>query len=686
MAISYIGFDTETDLIKPGLLVPDLICGSCAWDQGHGDVAGRLLERSLILSFLRDQLSHDAHIVGANIAYDMAVCANADPTLLPLIFEAYDQGRIHDIQIRQALDAIAEGHLYKDPNTGGPLYVSKIDAESGKVVRNRSKRYSLATCCKLLLNKHLEKENTWRLRYGELKNTPIDQWPEEAKTYPVGDAVSTLECFLKQEEFEFKNRQDEAAQCRAAFALHLMAAWGVRSDPELVRELEKRVAKAREDSRKRFQEIGIYRKDGTKNSKKLAELVEVAYLGNPPRTKPGRIKTDRDTLYESGHDLLVEFAASGLDEKLGTTYLPVLEQGTKVPINAAYNVLVETGRVSCSSPNLMNLPRDGGVRECLTARPGYVLCSCDYSGIEAVTLAQVLHDLYGPNALEEAINSGTDMHVKTASGFVGVDYETLLAQVKSGDPAAKQLRFMAKAANFGFPGGMGEARLVLAKRKEGRTYSAHGPRFDQELKLGYYEGLRFCATNDPHVRCGEVMVTSYKGKEIPPTCQACIQIAKKLREAWFQAYPEMRQYFEFIGNLTSDYGIQEVQCLVSGRIRGDVGFCDGANTFFQALAADGAKAALWKVTQECYCDKSSILYGCRPIVFVHDELILEMPEAIAPEAALRLQQLMVETMKLYTPNIKVKAEPALMKHWSKEAEPVLDNQGRLTVWYPKKGK
>jgi len=100
------------------------------------------------------------------------------------------------------------------------------------------------------------------------------------------------------------------------------------------------------------------------------------------------------------------------------------------------------------------------------------------------------------------------------------------------------------------------------------------------------------------------------------------------------------------------------------------------------MAADAAKDALFAVARECYVTPSSPLYGSRPLVFVHDEIIIESPDERAPEAALRLSELMCEAMNGVAPDVPSAATPALCKRWLKGAEPVYDEAGRLKPWEP----
>ena len=112
-------------------------------------------------------------------------------------------------------------------------------------------------------------------------------------------------------------------------------------------------------------------------------------------------------------------------------------------------------------------------------------------------------------------------------------------------------------------------------------------------------------------------------------------------------------------------------------------FTAGCNSFFQSLAADGGKSALRNVVREAYLDEASPLFGTRPIMFVHDEIFSEVPCEKLHEAAKRKAQIMVESMRVWVPDVHINAEPAAMTHWYKEAEAVYDESGRLIPWEPK---
>ncbi len=310
-----------------------------------------------------------------------------------------------------------------------------------------------------------------------------------------------------------------------------------------------------------------------------------------------------------------------------------------------------------------------------------VFCSIDYSAIELCTLAQACVTLLGKSAMADLINESGDpgsLHTAFAASMVGLSVDEMKARVKAKDPVAVGYRQASKAANFGFPGGMGASTLVLAKRKgiEGTTTAADGT---------VYAGIRFCIHMGGAERCGAEKVTQWghvgREKVIPPTCKRCLECAEDLRAQWFKQWPEMKEYFAIVSRQVENTG--RIEQLFSGRVR-DVstgpgnGFTSAANGYFQGLAADGAKAALYAVSKECYLDRESPMYGARPIFFNHDEIFSEIPLSIASNAAKRMTKVMIDTMKeVACPSIVVQAEPCLMWRWSKSAATVYDLNGDL---------
>lgn len=212
--------------------------------------------------------------------------------------------------------------------------------------------------------------------------------------------------------------------------------------------------------------------------------------------------------------------------------------------------------------------------------------------------------------------------------------------------------------NFGYPGMMGAAKFVVAKRKEKSSV----------CEWFHHDG-----------RCGENKVSHWRKRDLQGSyCVRCIEEAQKLRDFYTQTWTEIPAYWRIVsdGLMTTDTVNQHR----SNRVRGGLEGPSAANTLFQGLAADGAKRALELMTEEMYLVPSSPLYGSRLSVFAHDETIIDIPDNgpdFVDAAARRQAELMIRGMREFVPDVLVKAEPALMRHWSKSAEAVLDSNGRF---------
>jgi hypothetical protein len=699
----FLGFDTETYLIAPGNVAPRMVCLTTCDEDGEVGLFTRD-EALPLLHALFD--APDITFVAHHARFDMSVLAAADPTLLPKIMRLYDEGRVRCTMVREKMLALARGELADEGDTGA----------------KRNIKFSLAGCVmrhfEVDISEDKKNPKAWRLRYAELDNVPIAEWPEDARRYALDDARWPLAVFdaqtaeLVENGGEGNEVPDEGHQTRGAFWLYLASVRGVRTEVVSVNRLNDTLTAEYERINALVRAADVLRpqmKKGemvwTKNMAALRERVVLAYgtEQDAPKTDKGAIATDRDTLTsvadkkildwidkaeqaereeraakglppltgEETAKLLRDLCAVAMDvfcisdeviynwlvlsalgersgvEKLLGTYVPVLLDGTQRPINPSFNELVASGRSSCYNPNLQNPPRKGGIRECFIPRHGYLYAFCDYSFIELCTLAQSCLEMFGWSAMADAINSGLDPHLDMAASMLGVTYEEAIARKKQGDPKITEFRQMSKALNFGFPGGLGAAKFVDYARD------------------GYG-------------------VTLTEGE------------ARRRKEEWYKKWPEMRQYHQHFGGLTlGDRRFTLVQP-GSGRIRGDVGFCDGANSVFQGRAADGIKRAGWYISQECYLGyskywprevrgaKKSPLFGSFIVLMLHDELILEVPEATAHEAVHRQSEVMVLGMREVVPDVKVGTEFAIARRWYKGAAPVYDANGRIQPWEPKK--
>lgn len=621
--MSIFWYDTETALIAPGRLAPALTCMTECTEPGQ---RAALLNHNEAVRRMSEVLQGGWLIVGHNVAYDNAVMAAENPGLLPLIFEAYETDRVTDTKIRQQLGDIADGKF------GGYL-------DKNNVWRKR--QYDLASLSRRHLGIELEKDE-WRLKYGEFRDVPIEQWPEGAREYPRKDAETTRDVFLIQKKLYGPIiLADQFRQTRAYWALHLSSAWGVHTSKENVDRLKGMTEKARDEIFNELVEAGLVRPDGTRDTKAAKARMLQAMGDAHHKTATGGVCLDEEACAASGDQLLIDYSTYSTLNKVLSTDIPMLAAATHTPIHTSYG-MAETGRTTSSKNralgasgggNIQNLRVLPGIRECIVPRPGKVFIQADYSAFELYALSQSCLDFLGHSKLAEALNSGLDPHCVVASQISGAPYDEVKKACKRKSDKFYHERQCGKVADFGLPGGLGVKKFV------------------DYAWTGY------------HVKLDE-------------------ERAAFIKQAWFQAWPEMIEFFEYVNSLKGDNGYS-VYLPRSKRWRGGATFCAAANTLFQGVAADGAKAAAFLIAKACYIEPQSPLFGSRIVAFVHDEFIGETDEEKAPEAAEELSRLMVAGAKTIMPDMSIKAEPCLMRMWSKEAETWRDDKGRLIPWAPK---
>ena len=111
-----------------------------------------------------------------------------------------------------------------------------------------------------------------------------------------------------------------------------------------------------------------------------------------------------------------------------------------------------TGRLSCSDPNLQNIPRDPFLRSLIGAPSGWMLIEADYAQIE-LRVAAMLAD---ETNMLRAFHQGRDIHMEMAMDLIG----------KPESEVSSEQRKLAKSVNFGFLYSMGwETFIIYARDK-----------------------------------------------------------------------------------------------------------------------------------------------------------------------------------------------------------------------------
>jgi hypothetical protein len=623
----YFAFDTETHPFAPGLQQPPMVCVSF----GNGRVLHRRdpecrreVER-MYAGAERGQWT----IGGLNTAFDLAELCVTWPELLLRTFQLLDvDGRVTCAIVRQKLIDIATGHYWK----------------GGALIHGQRLEYNMEDIAKRLgCPIPVDKANPWRLRYQELDAVAVSGWPEEARRYASDDGVATQWILEAQDRIaDPRWFVDQWNQMRHAFAFQLVHAWGMRTDLPVVSAYAANIKERAERDEQRLLALGLVKpKKGGGYSRNMAAIQEYAARtyaarGISPPTTPGsdrrapQIKIDEDSCDLLGDPLLSAIQAMGsAKSKRGKP--GELAEGLYHPIHTRFDSLIATGRSASSDPPMQNRPTKPGDRECVVPRPGCVFGVYDYTGLELSTLAQSCLFLVGRSRLAEVINGDGDAHCMIGCQLLHIPLDEMLKRkANKQDLEAYNARQAGKIANFGLGGGLGWKVLIYQARVK----------YDQILTE---------------------------------------RQAKNLISLWKETWPEMPAYFAFNEDLCAKGGKATIVQLQSGRWRGDIPYTETCNTWFQGLGADTAKTALYVVVRECYVGNGA-LRGSRPVHFVHDEIVTEMPEEIAHEAAHEQQRIMEGVASIWVPNVKLVAEGHLARRWSKQAKAVKDKSGRLIPW------
>jgi DNA polymerase-1 len=293
--------------------------------------------------------------------------------------------------------------------------------------------------------------------------------------------------------------------------------------------------------------------------------------------------------------------------KLKGTYvdaLPELVNPRTGRLHTSYNQTGSvTGRFSSSNPNLQNIPirteLGREIRRAFVAEEGWLLLAADYSQVELRVLAHIS----GDPAMLGAFDRGEDIHASTAAAIYGVP----LAEV------TRDQRRVAKMTNFAI------------------SYGVTGYGLSERTELTPEEA--------------EVFIQTY-----------------------FETYPKIKEYIDRTREQARDEGYVETllgrrryfpELATRARVHHNVreaAYRMAINAPIQGTAADILKVAmnrLWRALKDRgLCS--------RMILQVHDELVLEVPEAELDEVA----PLVVGTMEgAYRLDAPLKVDAKVGRDW-----------------------
>jgi DNA polymerase I len=313
------------------------------------------------------------------------------------------------------------------------------------------------------------------------------------------------------------------------------------------------------------------------------------------KTPSGTPSTDEDVLQQLADDyplpkLILDYR--GLT-KLKSTYtdkLPRMVNARTGRVHTNYGQAVAvTGRLASTDPNLQNIPvrtaEGRRIREAFIAPPDSHIVSADYSQIELRIMAHISQD---PGLLR-AFAAGEDVHRATAAEVFGLELESV---------SSEQRRY-AKVINFGLIYGM--SAFGLAKQLN----------LDRAAAQNYIQ-------------------------------------------RYFERYPGVDRYMKGTREKAREQGY--VETVLGRRLwlpeikSGSPGRRQGAeraaiNAPMQGTAADIVKLAM--IAVQHWLDRERL--SAKLIMQVHDELVLEVPDAELQRVKAEVPGLMSGVMQLDVP-------------------------------------
>jgi len=418
----YLAVDTETNVVENlSVNIPDL---STFQFYGGGDTVYFVAIEDIPL-FL--DAAKYSHIIVHNVAFDFFVIDKALGARFALNPWVETQ-KLHDTQ-----------RLYQLVHLAEHGYVANI-GQTG-----------LGKICNSIWGVTLDKDGEERMGFGQFIGKPIEDIPTKYLQYAATDVVATYDLFhyLKEECIKHGSNTllSENIQVAGAIGMAYMIRCGIGFDLQarnaFVEKTETKLAKLRG----KLANWGLIR--GIKGFN-TAYKAAIDYIGlTLPLNDDGTYSQKEEHLrqYRDKYAFIDNFLTYMETEKM----LSFVSKLTTDTIHARYDLLKNTGRTGCASPNMQNLPRAGGIREMfIPTKKGNVFVDIDYSSLELATLAQVCYTNYGKSEMRELINSGECLHYNTASDLYEKEKEFI----------TKEERQFSKIPNFGFPANMSPRTFV----------------------------------------------------------------------------------------------------------------------------------------------------------------------------------------------------------------------------------
>lgn len=517
-------------------------------------------------------------------------------------------GRFYDTQVASWLIDENAQHGLKEQ---GALYFGEDAKEEKRALASLMKGRTRAE-----VYRELRADPAWKARPAQdariesarIAEASVKGWADltarDIWEYACKDTELTLRLMEAQTGWKGEGRGEEFQAAldrehRVQGVLYRMVRRGIRLDAVEARTQYLRASHALEDLERKFAGLNL---DST------PQLQEYVYekLGAKPKhfTRKGAPSTARAALEElegipEVRDLL-EFRR--LRKAISAYYRPLQERrGNDGRVHAAFSsTRTVTGRLSCSDPNLMTVPRGdtlGGVRDLFIPAEGYELWEYDLGQAELRVMASYCQD----PTLVAALLRGDDLHNITAEMVFGPDFTPLQ-------------RRLAKNLNFGFSYGIGPRKFA--------TYMVAG-------------------TPNPVTQCGYWDWSRFDGVPRPRSCGSChVCQAATILDNYRRAYPKLVKLMKGLEKIVKAEGILDLH--VPGRYRHfkSPGKTVPAYTALNAIVQGGVAELMKDVMLAVEPVLADL--GAHLCLQVHDSLVIEVPPGLGEKVGQVLQEILDE--------------------------------------------
>ena len=348
--------------------------------------------------------------------------------------------------------------------------------------------------------------------------------------------------------------------------------------------------------------------------------------------------------------------------------------------------LSPTSLASYSERDLQHIPKASCLKGLFVPRHGSTFVIANYNAIDLRCLAAICKSRFGFSRLAEIFAEGVDPHAYTAASLLHKDFGKFMA-LKNTNPRrfAKQLQ-AAKVLNFGVPDGLWPKALMAysaatyglkmtvdqAKEWRYKMITEIYPELSLYLEQQNLNNMAYNLQTTPGEICNSFGI---KGAGLFAFSSIADVVAGKKDNFKGKPYQSaFRRYvWDALDLVNRDNGLDflirsrrgsqnlrrrifgNTMVTLTGRVQGAAEHADACNTQFQGLASDGAKLALYEVSQ---------IYPV--FAFMHDELVVEVPTEGAELHLDKVVKIIDAQMdRVLFGNVSSKVNAILSTTWSK---------------------